>query len=141
MHSGAYTDHGTWRTPGPQPTPLLATPFESGAAGGVIPAATFGPDASAAGPEPVSDAAAPVPSAPADASPAAAPAVDPVRLRPPPVVPDASKPFCPFGVTVGICVTTSRSATSPIASGAYRRATRARYLRTAASISAGGAPF
>ena len=35
-HGGAYTDHETWRTPGPHWTPLRVTPREPAAAGAVI---------------------------------------------------------------------------------------------------------
>src|SRR5207248_3593635 len=116
---GAYTLHGTWRTPGPQFTPLRVIPAEPAAAGGVMPLGT----ASARWPPAAPPAELP-PFGPAAVPPAAV-------LSVVPSVPPVPKPWpVPLvtlvdfeGATLGTRMTTRSKTRRPINSGEYRRAT------------------
>src|SRR3954449_4374440 len=74
VQAGAYFDHGTWRTPGPQVTPLRATPEAAAAGAAPAPAVGFAPGAAGADFAPV------VPAAAVTVGPAGAPVGAPAAL-------------------------------------------------------------
>src|SRR5438445_4947301 len=120
MQIGAYFDHGTWRTPGPQLTPLRVMPGDPALAGGVMAAA---PRRVVPPPEPPPAVTAPACPAIVVAVPASPAAAWVAPLPPAATLPTREPWFLP---TVGTRVTTSRSAVMPTTNGEYRRATLAR---------------
>src|SRR5581483_5031133 len=113
---GAYTDHVTWSTPGPQFTPLRVTPAEPAAAGAVKVILLLPPEGDDA--RTVEPAAAVV--AVMSAPPGTVLSVPPAAWVWLPPTPEGDSDCSPvdLGLTVGTVTTTSSRATAPTSTGA-----------------------
>src|SRR5437763_558312 len=112
---GAYFDHGTWRTPGPQFTPLRVTPADPAAAAAVMPFGT-----AIWGRAPEGPFAVPPAGPPEGPPPATVVSVEPAATPPwsaPCPNPPLSTVELLLGVTLGTMVTTRRRTARPISSG------------------------
>src|SRR5438105_10324858 len=116
MQIGAYFDHATWRTLGPQLTPLRVTPALPAFAGGVMAAAPRRPPLVEPGTPTVDD---PVAAWPGSVVPVPVSPV-PVPVPEAPLAPAANRPEPePFWLllTVGTRVTTRSRAVMPTTNG------------------------